>query len=509
MKSRARRLPDWLTSGPVLFTGLSFMLMYLLFPYLSDDYWYMYTSHITTAGHEGFLRGFMDNLDFRYHNDNIRLANIVFSLFLWLPKWVGDVIAGLSVWGMCVLTARAAGLPLRSFCWAAGACMAVIFGLPWIDQMAVQCFAFNYMVSSVMALTAVCVYMGRIRALWAWALALGLLLGMWHEGFAVPVGAAGVALCLLWRRRFAGPANLALTAGLIVGSLWLLLAPPTSDRMKVFQLLAPLKYSIPLMVFCMMALVAGCSRRVRRAVDPAMVVLVLAAGVTTYVIHTVTHFAARISWCGNLVSLVGILYLARIMWRELQPRRGLRIAARAIVCVAAALTAVHLVAVDVQAARIRRQTAEISARLAAGDDPVFLHYSNNLNTSPWTLQRPYSNMFEFGWDMRNMSMYHGRERTVNVIPAVLRDVTATFGTPMPTWPALRRVDNTWFISADSIEGSPRNVFATVSFGPLRYTRELVFKPFTSRADSLLYYAVHPMNSGTAFMFHDITDITRP
>ena len=112
------RLKSPYVAVTLVFTAL-FIAMFRLMPVMHDDIWYRYYlyDYMQNPTWDNFLKGFLDNFEFRSTKDNIRIPNLIMPVLIgftnWIPAILNGCCLGLTVW----LGAKLTGIWRRSvFC---------------------------------------------------------------------------------------------------------------------------------------------------------------------------------------------------------------------------------------------------------------------------------------------------------------------------------------------------------------------------------------------------------
>lgn len=172
--------------------------------------------------------------------DNFRIANILAPIFsLIIPcKLIFSIATGFmaaaTIWCVSQLSMQRSRVdsPSVSTAW-----LGIIIFLPWRNNILTGDYALNYIFSGAIALallwSATNSAYGDRRYRYRWGLAavfLSIILGAWHEGFALPISAGLLGWCAL--RRFRTPAVIPLTAILCASTAiaWILLSPAHFNR---------------------------------------------------------------------------------------------------------------------------------------------------------------------------------------------------------------------------------------------------------------------------------------
>ena len=218
---------QWFYLGIVVMITIAHVLIYSFMPYTCDDYWYMtpfrdyFMGSDSSFPAESLWHCWSDH----YQTDNIRLANIVFSFFLLLPKVLPSIICGLLVGVILWMSAKLCNIGSRNPLLVAILALMLSFLLPWYEQMFSLCFAFNYIWASALTISLAYIYFYKDKQVGVvLSLLLGIIVGAWHEGFSIPL-LSGFMVYAFINRRMINRRHFAIMCGLVVGILWLLHAP--------------------------------------------------------------------------------------------------------------------------------------------------------------------------------------------------------------------------------------------------------------------------------------------
>lgn len=495
---------------------VGFAVMFVLFPTCSDDFWYMLPPD--HAG--GVWSGLREIWRSHWQGDNIRLANIVFSLFALLPKWIGSLLAGLCVAPVLTLMLRMSGgkVGMTAAVWASALFTLL---LPWNDQIAVMCFQFNYVVASLLALTVFYLFMdGRRRPLWVYLLA-GFITGWWHEGFSVSVACALTAAMVLRPGECLYRRGVCLVVGLVAGTAILFTAPGATGRMAETgtalspALLSVLRYYPAAIIFAVLWTVCMLWPRMRREATGAFCIVVIVVIIVNIAIHVLTAFAPRIGWCAELFAIAGIVRLGRNLWQGLRPGRVLSVTAAVATAAVAGLLLVHLVVADIMTWRVRRSTEAVYAAYQKGDDMdgvVFADFPTAFDAPFIAFQKPYYDIFTYWWNNMRAQRYLGRDVPLRAIPAVLADVDGSQGEVMPG--GARRIGHVFYMrddgrfddsTLDAIEDGWSDD-GLVKIRGRNIRRQLHLAPFVSRRDGRRYIWIYPINTALRATGSSVEDI---
>ena len=340
-----------IVTAAIFATGMTLALA--MYPHIQDDlnYSLLLRDWLDGAASSPW-RGLADTWRLHWLSDNIRLANILFSLSLCLPQWV----SGIGLWGCfaawILLTLRIARPQSRS-AWATAGVAALIVLLPyWEGPMAGDCFRYNYIWATALSLWAVRLFIdprkhgSAAMALW------GLAAGWWHEGFALPL-LAGMAAVAITRRRDRDRRRLWLMGGIAAGVAILISAPGIWVRHEGWQAglsLAGLRHmAIPVALAAAIA-AAGIRRCGLRSLT-APVPLLLTVSMAASLALTCRFAVARTGWWAVAAAICLITYY-------MPATRLTRRASIAAAAVAGALTLAATAGAAMAAPLIRRSYAQ-------------------------------------------------------------------------------------------------------------------------------------------------------
>lgn len=504
----------------------AYLAVFLRLPYLSDDLWYIWQtgcggqSLTASDGSQFFpawsIGGFADCVRTHWLHDNVRLANVSFAAMLALPKVLINIVEAVMVAASLWLMCRLGGLTMRRTVGVAWVCVAFVVALPWFNDQWTPCYVFNYMGGTLLALIAALIFL-RGKSSATPAAVAGLLCGLWHEGFGVPVLAGALAVAVLWRRRYGTCASWSMIMGLAAGTVFLLCAPKALMRMGDagsgplwMWMIRTLKYNVPMMVFLALTLAVMLRARTRRAADMPRIVFLAVGALASYGIHCVTHFNVQISWCADVLSLAGIVLCVNTLTEHRHLSPSLRTTTAVATVLAVAAVAVHLTAVVRAAAVTRSLVATAAAALQNNPSgETFMSFPREEDWPSLTLNHVHDNTFTRPWQLITFSTYGTADYFMPVAPELAYALPDS-GETMPGTPGLRQLKGQLFIPADSLPNAdtkrPTMVDASVTFAlstalsnadvagvmprKLTRTRYVTLIPFTSRADNRRYlYAI--------------------
>lgn len=508
--------------GMVLVTTIGFAFMFVFFPLYSDDFMYMEPMLDYIDHGESPWQGLWENWSSHYYLDNFRLSNIVFTLFLLLPKWIGCTLSGIGIFlTLRIMLRIACGNENTISIWTAiWMCMLFTFGLPWFDQIVIMCFQFNYVWPGFLALLCLSIFIGNTRCNPWLVFILGFITGWWHEGFSVPEIAGFVILMLIWHKCFVTRTNIILFIGIIAGLSVLVLAPSFIYRINQSQasdltnnffptLLYSLRYYIPGIIFVILGILMLFSKQTRHLILSPLCAFIMICLMINYAIHIRTFFAARIGWWANICSILGIVYLT-YNYIKINKLSITKIKIFKVVSVIGAVfMTAHLVFADVMTVKMKKDMDSILNRYAATPDipgqVIFADFTDQISAPFFSLQKPYYNIFNYSWNSNQCVRWrYEKKYPLSVVPTQLEYVNGTQGDLLPS--GVRRIaKNIYYVSCDKTYESITASGKILLRG--HYTPSLFYcTSFISKADGKRYLYIYPSNMSLRSLGTSIDDI---
>lgn len=420
---------QWFYWGIIAMITIAHVFVYFFMPFTCDDYWYMTPLRDYCLGIDPSFP--TDNLwscwSYHYHNDNIRLANIVFTFFLLIPKIIPSIISGLLVGVMLMLSAKVSGINGRNSLLMAMLALMLSFLLPWYEQMFSLCYAFNYIWASALALLlAYIFYCKKTLPGLVWSFFLGIIVGAWHEGFSVPL-LSGVVIYTILCRQACNRRSVAIMVGLVVGILWLANAPGLNIRVQ--HIIGELDYSIlvrrlmlyhiPLVMLLISVFVASFSRNTRKfLLDPLFIsfVTICLVGV---ILNIVIDIGVRTGWMGYLFGIIATIYL----WKNMSTVKCAHIKpfVKRILAIAVSLfLLLHYIVVAYYAVKIKTEFEYVLEEYQeSSDGVVFADVTYDYQVLPLAWKKTYFENFTYTWIAYWIDNYYNSGKNLRVIPACL------------------------------------------------------------------------------------------
>lgn len=507
---------QWFYWGSIVAVTLAHVLIYVVFPYSCDDYWYMssiadYCKGIDRSFPAGDLWAcWVDH----YSNDNIRLSNIMFTLSLLLPKFVPSVLSGLLVGAMVWQSGKLAGITWRNPLLLTIMIVLIMFLLPWYEEMLTQCFAFNYIWASALVLMMSLLFWRDDRQLSVVvSLLLGVVVGAWHEGFAAPLLLGFMVYCVMSRHSIT-KSRVAMMAGLFLGLLWLASAPGLQVNVgyKTAQLTfgavtSKLLYHLPMLLMIVSVVVVMMRRATRGILRNPMLVAIMVIGISGSALNFITNIGVRTGWVGYLYCIIATINI----WHTIKGGKyvAIRSAAKkvAVVMLSAFLLS-HYILVVYYAYKISGENDYVLEQYQkSSDGVVFADVTYDYEASPLAWKKPYFEIFTYTWVTYWIDRYYEQGKRLRVIPCCLQNASMLGGNKVPGDNPFRVYDGHLYATIRDGDRCNEEDYYDVDFGITK--KRLKFSNFSfvdSNGGS--YYFAFPQRAALHLWIGEIKSINK-
>ena len=391
-----KTLPYWI---PLIVLTALFTAMFGIMPPLRDDQWFMSfaTAFLENPSISNFIDGFREQVVFRYNFDNARIPNILGTVWVVLPRWFMVGVLGASFAFAVYLGARLSQTWRSSAVGFSVLIFGIVIALPWFDDMFTVMFAMNYLVPSALTAYAALVFLRPVPPHTAWAFALALVVGLWHEAFAATM-LAGVVFTAIVIPSYRRPATAAMAAALIAAIIFLASVPGTGTRIGSFhperfiKLHLGVLTGLPFYLFAISALTLWARKTTRRHLITPQFVFIFGACGGAWAVWRFFLTDYRDSWPMIYVSSIGLAYIVgKIFATRAKPVW----AAYAVLITASFVQPVLSVPWFI---KMRQEVMTANeAVMAAGEDSVVFTPVTTPFTAPWyTMGRPSFEIYKSG-----------------------------------------------------------------------------------------------------------------
>lgn len=414
-----------------------FTACFIAYPLHIDDYWMMEAFNNGYGPDGDVLEGMKTFFEKRYFKDTPRISNFIVLPFLYLPPWISGVVSAAALAATYVLMCSLAGIKRTDFGGNTVLAFLLTFCFPWSDQpLFTRDYAANYLWELPLMLWLIKRYLGTKPLNCCLAFFSGLILGMWHERFAVPLAGAAVGLLAFKKVRLRGD-RIWLIVGLLTGILWIFTAPGTWSRVDNqiqlifrFSVLAHLMWFGPgfflFLIFCIIGRHKESAKR--RAAAPLSCFVCIFCTLSVGVLITADKTRACIP--GLVLGFVGMIYMLGALkprWIYTPGCRG-----RVLWWTLLAVSVAHMTTALYGIIEIRNEDRAIRnvwERHTLRPIVIFAEITDDFNR-PWYMVR--KNFFEHhsnGWQWKKYSACH-RLPLHEVIPYELKNFDLSMGEPI-------------------------------------------------------------------------------
>ncbi len=371
----------WLS---LYFVGISFFL--IVTPKYADDQWYLsnlgdwllnrdvffITDGINPFKVEMPWKEMADTICFHYEHDTARIGNMIVMQFLLLPKWIGSGLCSMAwIYAVCI------GLKISDVDWRNSPLVLVAvalwyFGMPWPTHLGGLVHQFNYLIPSAIAMYLLMILKNRQKQgghIAAVVFVLSIILGAWHEGFALPMVSGLLSVMIFYRECRTAKGIMALT-GLVIGVFYIMTAPSLTERastLNLYYLATPwdmvkrlgkivIVFHPLLLVLFVLEIIYCIKFNFRLLLHNSFIVFITVSACASILLSFATTGSERSGWWNDLIVPVGILLLLREMkWLD----NGHIFINKLICWVIGTLTVASLLLTDIYTVRIARECRNV------------------------------------------------------------------------------------------------------------------------------------------------------
>lgn len=500
----------------IALTILGFGIFFIAMPIYRDDWWFIYwlkpwfdaqPSFSEMEGGNIFKFGFpwkefWETYREHYLEDNLRISNVVATFFLLIPKWIGSSVI-LLCWVYTIrATFKTAGINWRNSALIPVAIFLWVFTFKWSDKMGCLDFQYNYIAGSAIFMW---LYLYQKRHRNSTAISsrialffLALLLGTWHEGFAVPY-ACGIGMILLFCKtnRHERINILIAETALCLGLIFLMLSPHFYGRaaydmafgMTLLRRVPTviLSWHFSDILFFALSIYYIIRRGWRHFADHkyylfSIGVIIVALGLA------ITMDFRRVGWVGDLVAVPALLMILNDSWPHFWQKYTMRNALVACILLLPAFCTLALG--DFYAIKYGGIYRRISYEYATTGRTLFFEDVAADDSKPYLSSLFINNEFIFDV-MEAQTRYYTRQRTgmidspIRIIPAEVEDFSPAEAQKIPgTFGALQVGGS---IVAPYYDEMGAGDYLDIRFGPIHRPRQTVmYRIFTNRRDGHRY-----------------------
>ncbi len=197
----------YLTYAFLLITAILFCWWYWVTPYYNDDIVFMAPWCVQQDGETWLeynakspltLKLFIDKAYALFHMDAFRGFNLLASFFVWLPKWIFNILTTILFFIAAILGAKIANISLKQYNRFAGIVLSMLLFMPWTDGLTCIAYSVNYIWPIPLLGLYILFYQHPERyPLWL-SILVAVILGGGHEMMGLPL--FGSTLLTNWQK---------------------------------------------------------------------------------------------------------------------------------------------------------------------------------------------------------------------------------------------------------------------------------------------------------------------
>lgn len=464
----------------VVLIGVGLALM----PAISDDLLFGFACRdYLVDGLPLSLKSIFNGFSYAYFNNNARLSNMVLVLMLLLPRIVAAIGSSLCLAYILIKGARLAGIEKSGYL-----CMAwtayIVICLPWADQLYLIAFQLNYIWSAAMALYIIAAFMQRDRHRILWPCIASVILGAWHEGFAVPTLLSMLTIAAFFKE-YRTRQTATLLIALSLGMIYLFTSPTfRTSPTEYFQHRMAIVY--PYLLPFVIALVISVYMLIRKQLSRQVMIKALSLMIPAFISAALMIYSQQ----GARVGTLSIIYSGLTILMFVPKSNKYKTFAAVIFL----LTAAHLIAVDLQAYKSYADTKRVLSIYAKSPDEIIYSDMTLRENAPWyCLQKPY-----YGWFAHNSTLYFIEgfyshfQHELLVLPSELKHFSTDKAEKIDGNASAYYYRGLTVLPIDIRHRTVRDFSADYGMGARN--RQFMLMPFVCGADSCHYVWAYPENT---------------
>ncbi len=416
----------------IIAIGITFALLFYFTPAVSDDLEYL-LPYKNSVGEVNFsFMTFLDQFIKEWHENNVRLANILFVLMsTTLPRWLICALSGTFVAVFCTLAIILSNIKISRILPATLIISSIVLLLPWWDSIAVMDYTFNYVWCTVLGLFFVYVFFrkNKKREMMFLSMLLSFVVGGFHEGLSIPL-ICGLLLYVLFNFSQISKKQWLMLLLLGMGLILLMTAEgktsrsePTFDRPLGTWIFLLVYHNPMLIVLGIVAIIAWCKNGIKFIAEivhkPAFAYII--ASVVAYFISVSVFLTARVTWFGTIFSIIAIFGI----WNDYIAKNkfGVSLKAGLWSILIVAILIGHMIIVDVYACKVNEQTEFITQEyVKAPDSIIYCEFLDERTVPVLALGKVKASNWTYNWEIKCFSEYYGNEeQLVKVVPVSVKD----------------------------------------------------------------------------------------
>lgn len=438
------------------------------FPWLSDDIGYRLPfKDYFVYGQPVELSRLWDHFIDRCTWDNGRLATLAMIFIEFTPHFMQVLCSSAAMWIILWYGLKLIGKRDSVVSACVWSFLLIVF-LPWVDQMYVFDFQVAYLWGAAFAVVLSYILLYQKGSMTGVVL-MSLLVGLWQEAFGFPLFIGLVAMWLIKRDKRIAIACLCL----LVGLTWLYFAPggqayrgtdwrPFSFRSNIINI-----FALPTII---LIITAGIDYVRNRRIGHLLLFVVINAVISSSVM-VYAEYGPRVGFWGVYMSLAGFMYIA------LRFHVGNYVKRIIAICLLI-FTSVHLVVVDAECIRLRRDYDNIIAQSRIKpDETIFVPMVMRENAPLICMQKPYFGAFSHYNTMKILSLFYLPDgKFIRAVPKELQEYREGCGKKVPG--NMNIIEYKGYLVGECLDEKPAEGWLYIDYGKGRVYMPIFICPFT-------------------------------
>lgn len=395
-------------------------------PYAHDDWWYLgdiLYSGFDENGHHTLWRGLKETILSHYNGDTDRIGNTLGVVMLLFPKWISAILASLAFICTYFLSVRLSVIRPGEWTKLSVLSFFLVFLVIWQDHMFIQMYIFNYIIILPLFLYAIHLFICNNAKIWLVCI-FGLILGAWHESFAVTF-IIGALTSLVFYPKLRNIPRIASVIATVIGMIWLFIFPGIYGRANSHLELSYISLFISLILLSLIIFLYFYKPKEKKS--SIIYIFTFAPCFVLIPVTIATHTPRVLSPVLFLAACSLTLFIFSRFSNEFSIKS---ILSKIIALILYSLVIIHLVSVCFETIKIKDSIEDLlkqsfANKYSAG--PVFFDAHLPKDYSVFSLNRPDYNFFEYVFFLNS---YINRKEHSNPIPEELKEYREELGTPL-------------------------------------------------------------------------------
>ncbi len=483
---------DFRFYGIISFIAICYTIIFWTYPNSGDDFGFMlYIRDYLQGSSDVFpWDGIKSYWDIHYNHDCARLSNFVLMLMFLIPRGIYAILSGLAIGLSLFYSAKLANIGKNDTMPLLLLSSMFIFLLPWHESIFLMAYTLNYVWATTLMVLTIYFFIFKKNTSLIIMLALGLITGIWHEGFSVPLVCGFICWSLLNYRNI-NPQRISIIVGLLIGIIWLFTAPGMSRRSNIAMhwflipnLIGFIFNYLPFVIIMLISILSAVSRRYRHFLNTDTYIILFIASVASFGIMLCTGcLGYRVGWACIMCSIILLSALVKQIYPNIKSSFLKNACSLALLMIIVA----HLTIACHNSFIVKHEYEYIVTEYhKSADGTVFAPVTFEEETSVLSFKKP--EMAPYYLNKSVFDSYHSNNsKELTIIPIELKNYQTKLGTQINGNSDFKLYNNR--LVTDKSHNSPSGTITSkIDFGLLTTDVELECFEFSSSDGSQYIYA---------------------